>query len=120
MTFDNADEVLAHYGVKGMKWGVRRNRSSSKPAASEDATRASEFAARAKKGGSKTLSNKELQDLVTRMNLEQQYARLQPPSKKSKAAKFVVDLLANAGKQQLNKVASDQAAKLVAGVLAGK
>jgi hypothetical protein len=28
MTFETADDVLEHFGVKGMKWGVRQRRSS--------------------------------------------------------------------------------------------
>jgi len=28
MTFETADDVLEHFGVKGMRWGVRNNRSS--------------------------------------------------------------------------------------------
>jgi hypothetical protein len=28
MTFDTPDDVLEHFGVKGMRWGVRRQRSS--------------------------------------------------------------------------------------------
>lgn len=79
--FETADDVLEHFGVKGMKWGVRKNRSGS---ASEDAQRAD--AARKKiktEGGTKALSNKELQDLVTRMNLEQQYSTLTGKQKKS-------------------------------------
>lgn len=29
MTFETADDVLEHFGVRGMRWGVRRSRSSS-------------------------------------------------------------------------------------------
>jgi hypothetical protein len=78
---ETVEDVLEHFGVKGMKWGVRKNRSGS---ASEDAQRAD--AARKKiktEGGTKALSNKELQDLVTRMNLEQQYSTLTGKQKKS-------------------------------------
>jgi hypothetical protein len=68
-----AEIELEHFGKKGMKWGVRR---SPKPGASEDAQRTTAYKKTAKRGGTKALSTKELQDLVTRMNLEQQYSRL--------------------------------------------
>lgn len=113
-TSDRVDAYLEHFGVKGMKWGVRRaSTSASKPPASEDATRAAMAKTKLKAGGTKALSTKELQDLVTRMNLEQQFARLQPPSKTKQALGFVSDVLVSVGKQQVTKLATDQAAKLV-------
>ena len=89
---DDVEDFLAHYGVKGMKWGVRKkasdavdkvkersaekktNRSSPN---SSDHERASSLNQMAADGGVKKLSNKELQDLVKRMNLERQYSDLQ-------------------------------------------
>lgn len=78
------DDVLAHYGIKGMRWGVRRTHPSSsgsspkKPAGkiSEDAASAKASRTKTKTHGLDALSNKELQHLVNRMNLEQQYSRL--------------------------------------------
>lgn len=70
---------IAHFGVKGMKWGVR-NSTSGRPTSpgspSEDHRQAS--SARTKTGtkGLHSLSNHELQTMITRMNLEQQYSRL--------------------------------------------
>ena len=87
MTYENADDFLEHYGVKGQKWGVRRKRPSGSP--SEDARRAAGL----KKKSVSELNNKELQDLVSRMNLEQQYSRLNP-KKSSKGQKFVKEVLA--------------------------
>jgi hypothetical protein len=52
---------LKHYGVKGMKWGVRRDRAKT---------------ARKSKSKAPSLSDKELKAAVARMNLEQQYDRL--------------------------------------------
>lgn len=84
---DVLDDVLAHYGVRGMKWGVRRADPSSsggsssgttkKPKeVSDDAAAARTAKAKSKSQGLDALSNKELQHLVNRMNLEQQYSRL--------------------------------------------
>lgn len=71
MSFDNADAVLAHHGVKGMKWGVRKQRatvsSSPKPKGHDDYNHAHSDIA------NMTLSNKELQRRVNRLNLEKQY-----------------------------------------------
>jgi len=74
---------LAHYGVKGMRWGVSRTRAQI-DADSEDVTKVKTAKAVISKnrGSTDPLSNKELQDVVTRMNLEQQYSRLSArPSK---------------------------------------
>lgn len=109
---ETIDEFLAHYGIRGMKWGVRRKNAPS--VSSPDATKAKEVAAVVKKHGTKAVSNKELQDLVTRMNLEQQYSSLSKKSqKKNPAAKFVTDVLVNVGKQQVSRIINDAATKQV-------
>ena len=111
---------LEHIGVKGMKWGVRKARKAERVRAtsSTDARVAGDALAKAKKSGLHTLSNAELQSMVTRMNLEQQYSRLKPPSKTSKALKLVNEMLMSVGKQQVAKVANDVAAKQIGKLLA--
>lgn len=104
---------LEHYGVKGMKWGVRRDKPTgpesvsvvAKPGrrvkaaggrrqpASDDAIQAAVLKRRAKKSSVDSLSNKELQQLITRLNMEQQYSRLKgsgPLERGSKALKQLI------------------------------
>lgn len=96
---DSVNDFLSHYGVKGMKWGVRgSNSSASSVPASDDSRRATEVLAKAKVGGTKSLSNKDLQDLNTRMNLEQQYARLAPADPRVKNGKTVIEGLRLSGR----------------------
>ena len=85
---------LEHYGVKGMKWGVRRERKPRNPEpvkivekpgmrmradggrnlrAHSDAKNALASRTKARRSGLDSLSTKELGDLVKRMQLEQQY-----------------------------------------------
>lgn len=76
------EEYLAHYGVLGMKWGVRKDRSSGstkkrkakvkKPTTSADYREVKAL----KKRGSKNLSNSEMRKVIERMNLERQYKSL--------------------------------------------
>jgi hypothetical protein len=125
--------ILAHHGVKGMRWGVRRNRTSAvtvsekgkrlktsgghgRPAHS-DAVRVRTIGQVGKKSGLKALSNEELQALNQRLNLEQQAKRL-TYNDKSPPKKFILTLLGQTGKQQAseaaNSVASTQVKKLLA------
>lgn len=88
------EDTLAHYGVKGMKWGVRRDRTPTgvevketpgrpvktkggryeKP--SEDAKRTAIQRQKARSSSTDSLSNQELKQLVERMQLEANYDRL--------------------------------------------
>lgn len=115
----DVDDVLEHFGVKGQKWGVRKDDSGGHTI-SEDARKANRAAKTAKKEGTDVLSNEDLQRLVTRMNLEKQYKTLSPATGSQKAGKFVADLLLTTGKQQAAKLINDQAAKQLAKVLASK
>lgn len=128
-----AEEVLEHHGVKGMKWGIRRaivgGRATGAPsghatAKSADAAKAHDTAAKIKTGGTHAVSNQDLQHLVTRMNLEQQFSRLSssatPTTLTGKGAKFAGDLLKNVAKEQVSNVVRKQVTKQVKNALKGK
>ncbi len=115
MADNSFESILAHFGIKGMRWGVRSKNSES---GSSDHESAKAAAAKIKKGGTKSLSNRELQELVTRLNLERQYSTIAPVSGKSKAlrvgGKIAGDILLQVGKEQATKLARDYATKAVA------
>lgn len=92
-TGEQAVNQIFHFGVKGMKWGIRRERDSSGPvkttvsktrrgkveisttgggksSASVDAVRAAQASQKLKVSGIKSLSNQELQALTKRAELE--------------------------------------------------
>lgn len=113
---DTVEGVLEHYGIKGMRWGVRRTRAQL-DSDSADAAKKKELQTVVKKnrGSTDPLSNQELQSLVTRLNLEQQYTSLttkENVKKKSNGEKFVADIVQNVAKKQsqyvLNTVAQNQ------------
>lgn len=108
-------DFLEHYGVKGMRWGVRDSGSSSSPASS-DSVQFKSFERKAKAGGVKALSNSELRAFNERANLERQFQQLNPSAKK-KALQFTADILLGVGKQQAMRLASDVAAKQIANLL---
>jgi hypothetical protein len=125
------DKILSHYGIKGMKWGVVRpigptgvvvtstpgkkvktSGGTGQPA-SDDAVKTAALRQRAKKSTTDSLSNKELQDLVTRMNLERQYSTLAPKTPKQQVAKFLTDTLLGIGKQEVSKLAASAASQQI-------
>jgi hypothetical protein len=83
-----------------MRWGKRKAtieiaEAGPKPAASSDAKAASEYKAKVKSGGVDALTTKELQTLVLRQNLEQQYDKLNP-APISAGQKFMTETLPTA------------------------
>jgi hypothetical protein len=98
---------LAHYGVKGMRWGQSKRTTVAREAVSDDAAKVSNTHSRVKaQKSTKMLSNKELQDAITRMNLEQQYSKMTgglDKTTKEKAKAYVSDLLDHAAKMPVAK-----------------
>lgn len=129
---DSDTSQLAHYGRKGMKWGVRRTpaqlargkrskkedvsdpvRTKSTPgqrvqatggkrySPSEDAKAAAARRQIARESTTDALSTKQLKAVVDRMNLEQQYNKLNPP--KVSAGKAFAKMVFESDKETLAK-----------------
>jgi len=67
---------LEHHGVKGMKWGTRRSKKQLERAAKQSPEHKNVRALKGKK--SSELSNQELKAINERLNLEQNFHRLNP------------------------------------------
>lgn len=89
----NAEDILEHYGKKGMRWGQRKTRSEGKVSSDYKKT----VPHRGKSASQ--LSNKQLKTVNERLNLEQNYKRLNPSkvAKGHKATKEILALVATAG-----------------------
>lgn len=91
---DDLENILAHFGVKGMKWGVRKSRKAPKQGPSDDAKTAFNALVKAKGSGVEALSNRELRALNDRLNLESNFQRLSyNPGKLKKGLDAVQQML---------------------------
>lgn len=135
-------EFLAHFGVRGMKWGRRKDKGNSALASVEetgvkiktapgkievtggrgrlphdDAVQAAAYRQIVKASSTHALSNKELQSLVTRINLEQNYARAVAPTTgvgpKAKAASWVSSKLGKVGNMFIDTAANIKVTEMV-------
>jgi len=75
--------TMKHYGVLGMKWGVRKSRTRSSDSSTVQAL---------KKKKTYELTNEELKTITNRLQLERQYKQLNP-STLDKAGKLVSGIL---------------------------
>lgn len=126
--------ILEHFGVKGMKWGVRRDRPSGpqpvtvRPSkfpgskrlvtkggkghgTTEEATRSREIGRIGQKSGTKALSNKQLEEYNRRLNLEQNFNRLSYEDK-NPGQKFVATVMGH-GQRQVSQAGNDVASHQV-------
>lgn len=74
---------LKHYGVKGMKWGIRRKR-----------TRHEDYQKAHSRKSVREMSDKELRERNNRLQMEQQYAQL--TKRKNHGKKVVTAIIAGA------------------------
>lgn len=119
MTFS---EELAHFGIKGMKWGVRKNRSASRVGSSKsqsflskDEPTTSEWH-RSRRFDH--LSNKDLKARINRIEMEKKYRDLTmtKSERRRKAIKKAIgDILANTAKKQAQLVVDKQVSALMNG-----
>ena len=106
-------DQLTHYGVLGMKWGRRKDRRSS--ATSSSNSRPSNDHKRKVKLEKKKLSeltNDEIRELNTRLQLERQYRDLNPQTI-NKGKNVVTDILAKSAKQAVTNYATKYVSKAI-------
>ena len=128
---ETVDEVLEHFGVRGMHWGVRKDRTTRVKVGEElktikvphntstDAMKAHNSAVMIKKYGIKSVTNQELKDLNYRISLEQNFHKMVPKEtgRIKKGRDIMEKMVWKAGEEQLQPYIGKYAGKGLATVL---
>ena len=105
-----AKEFLEHHGIKGQRWGIRNKVNPKTGRVSSDHRVVSDLRARPRH----SLSNKQLQTVNTRLNLEQNFARLNPSKREINQKRFKTVFTAVAGTSIAGFVKSNEGKKIIA------
>lgn len=126
---DLGKEFLEHYGVKGMKWGVRRtdaqlSRGKGKDKEDGGGAKPKKVVGKTKTTGKSAseMSDAQLKKVVERINTEQRYAQLTAPKPgvASAVGKFAAEIAVNVARTQITAVANKQAAGIIGELMAKK
>ena len=103
-----AENILAHFGIKGQKWGVRRSRKQLARQAGRD------------ENDPRFMSDEQLRSKLNRMNMEKQYKEMTkaPPTVAQKGQKFVGKVLNKVVDQTATSITKSYADKFAANLLA--
>lgn len=127
--------IIEHYGVKGMRWGVRRSRRERKIARGDLAalkemesnsdrggkTRSKREARKDAKRNPSEMSDAELRQRLNRMNMEKQYRELTAPkggSLSSAGKKVAANVIKGVAQQTLTNVGQSYSTKYTAQYMA--
>lgn len=119
---EKGEKALEHHGILGMRWGFRKGKGVSGARKkggppSADSSSASEAQIKLKKQGVNSLSNEEIQKLVTRVDLERKLSDLPGTSPQAKVvksgAKFTGKIISNIATQQVTNLANKVVTKQV-------
>lgn len=105
--------AIEHHGIKGMRWGVRREDGPDGTVSSNPAVKTETPTAAHPKGSSASsstshLSDEELRNLVNRLQMERQLKTLSEENQKQ-ADSFIKGLMKDIGKRQVRRVANTAA-----------
>lgn len=110
---------MMQFGVKGMKWGVRKPRGAGPGPASKASAPKKPAGTKAPKKAPKSvkkMSDQELKKILTRMENERKYAQMTAP-KVNAGKQFIMQTLTNVGKQEATKFANRAGSVLVSAAL---
>lgn len=116
----DSDSDIMHFGVLGMKWGVRKKKNSvsrkeQKKRANKKTSRDYNETEFLRKRKVKSLSNAQLKKAITRMQLEQQYKQLSKNDRSKLqriGEKFLNDLMTSSTQIAVNTISKSVKTKL--------